>query len=172
VLALLAVARPARTVRLLAAALAAPALLVAGASLAGMPLPALGANRFADDPHVLLGLARAFAPANLALVLNRLVMILSPGILLALIAGLARAGRPSRATLVALAAAAGAFVHVVFLHGKIRPAAQDWDLYAPAFVPLALLAGRALGRPADRCTRTWAVGVSGAILLGGLLGTR
>jgi hypothetical protein len=69
-----------------------------------------------------------------------------------------------------VAAALGACVHLFFLHGKIRPEVSDWDLYAPAAFPIALLAGRALRGGEHAPARAWCTGVSAAVLLLGVAG--
>jgi hypothetical protein len=155
---------------LLAAAALPPLALVLGAAAAGVDLPRIGLNRFADDPAVLRSPAAAFAPAALAAAANRLLLVLSPGVALALLAGAARARRPSPESWPIVAAAAGAVVHVVFLQGKIRPDVSDWDLYAPAAFPIAMLAGRALRGGEFAITRLWCTGVSVAGLVLGVLG--
>jgi hypothetical protein len=168
----LAVRRPAFATRLLAGAAAAPLLLVVACAAAGIAPPSLGFNRFGGDPAVLLSPAQALAPANLARVLDRAVLLLSPGVFLALLAALAAPRPPSRGAVPLLAAAAGGVVCFAWFHGKIRPEAQDWDLWAAAALPIALAAGRALRGPDAATTRAWATGVSAAVLLLGVLGHR
>lgn len=141
------------SVRALCGLAAIPALLVASAVALGVELPALGPDRFADDPDVWLGPSHWLDAGHLSLVVNRFVAMLSPGILVGL--AMIRGARP-----VLLAAVAGAVLHVLALHGKLEPAVLDWDLYAPAFVPFAFLAGDALAREGDRRRNAWVVGVS------------
>ncbi len=166
-------ARPPAAARLLAGVAAVPLALVAACLAAGIDPPRLGANAFADDPSVWLSPAHAFSPAHLATLANRLAVLLSPGIAVGLAAALARsgAGVPA-APRPWLAAAAGSALFLVFLHGKIRPPAYDWDLWAPVAFPWALLAGHALRHPRDAALRAWAWGVSAAVLLAGAWGNR
>jgi hypothetical protein len=163
---------PAALARLSTGAIAVPAALLIGGGAAGIAPPVLGLNRFADDPSVLMAPGAALSPAHLAVVGNRLLVLLSPGIALAGLAGLAAVRRPAPASLPLLAAAAGSLVGLLFLHGKIRPHAQDWDLFAPMAVPLALAAARALRAPGAAAARAWCAGVSAATLLLSVLSNR
>lgn len=162
--------KPHGVLELATSALVIPLALAFGCLAAGVDPPALGLNRFADDPAVLRTPAAALAPHALFGLANRLVLLLSPGIALALVAGVARAHRPSRESLPLVAAAAGALAQLVFLQGKIRPEVCDWDLFAPAAFPIAMLAGRALRGSDFFSTRLWCTGVSAAVLLLGVLG--
>jgi hypothetical protein len=146
------------------------AILLVACIGAGIVPPSIGWNRFADDPAVVLSFADAFAPRNLALVAQRMALLLSPGIALGLLAGI---GRPvSRDALPIAAASLGSLACFAFFHGKIRPEVQDWDLYAPAAFPLALLAARGLRGAEAVSTRAWCIGVSAAVLLLGVFANR
>ena len=146
-----------------------PTVLLLASILAGISPPEIGLNRFSHDEQVFLGLREAFSSTNLWRVFNRILLLTSPGILFALFLGALRGGWPRRQTLVVLASCAGALFHLAFFHAKLEPVVRDWDLFAPTYVPLAFLAGRALGRESDRTTRIWATGLSWAILLLGLI---
>jgi hypothetical protein len=150
--------------------IAFPAALFAVCTAAGIEPPAMGWNRFADDPAVFLSMTTALSPGNLATVANRLVLLLSPGILMALLIAAANLRAPAREDWPVLAASIGGLIQLIFLHGKIRPEVQDWDLYAASAFPIAMLAGRALLGPEWSVTRSWCTGCSAAVLLLGVLG--
>ena len=156
--------------RLGGGAMVVPMSMLIFAVVMGIEMPRLGLNRFAEDTAVLLGIDQAFSWNNLFSFVNRVVLIGSPGIGLALLAAATRRRDTRPGSVVLLAALGGAAVHLVFLNGKIEPVVLDWDLYAPAYVPLALIAGRCLSRADDSCTRVWATGLSAALLLIGLRG--
>ena len=174
--ALVAIALARRSVavaaRLAAGAIAIPLALLLGGAAAGIAPPALGLDRFADDPALWLTPARAFAPDAWGDLANRMTMLLSPGILLGLAVGLARLRRPAPTAWPLLAAALGSAGILVFFHGKIRPPVEDWDLWAPVAFPWALLAARAIRGAEWSTTRLWAIGASAAVLLGGAWGNR
>jgi hypothetical protein len=108
----------------------------------GAPPLELGGNRFAETEGVFLGFSEALAPRHLWDVLQNYLLTLPVGATVVLLQQLAerRQGRDRRA--VVLASAALSFlVFALFLRGTLRRR-RDWDLFAPAALPLALLAGR------------------------------
>lgn len=117
----------------------------------GAPALELGANRFGETESVFLGLGQAFSPRHLWDVLQNYLLTLPAGVAVVLLQRVRERRRegPDRGALFLASAAVSFLVFALFLHGTLRRR-RDWDLFAPASLPLALFAARRFALRLDR----------------------
>jgi hypothetical protein len=115
----------------------------------GAPPLEIGMNQYGDAP-MFLGLGDAFTARHLWHVMQNYLLTLPAGAVVVLLQRLAEK-RPSerdRVALLLVSAALSFLVFALFFHGTLRRR-RDWDLFAPASLPVALLASRLLARRLD-----------------------
>ena len=120
-------------------------------ALGALPLE-IGVNRFGEASPVFLGLSEALSARHLWDVAQNYLLTLPAGALVVLIQWRRRRGEADRrdAASVFLGVAALSFlVFSLFMHGILRRR-RDWDLFAPAALPVALLAARLLAGRLER----------------------
>ena len=128
-------------------------------ALGAAPLE-LGANRFGETEAVFLGISDASTPRHLWDVLQNYLLTLPAGSAVVLLQRLRERRQAERDhAAVFLASAALSFlVFALFLHGTLRRR-RDWDLFAPAALPLSLLASRFFARRLDAARASLGLGV-------------
>lgn len=116
----------------------------------GTPPLELGANRFGETESVFLGLGEALAPKHLWDVLQNYLLTLPAGAAVVLLQRTSqrRAGAADRRAWLLASAALSFLAFALLLHGTLRRR-RDWDLFAPASLPVALLAARWFARRLD-----------------------
>lgn len=126
----------------------------------GAPPIEIGVNRFSGTDRVFLDPASVFRAKHLWDVAQNYLLVLPAGAVVVLLQRLGEkpsAGRDRTALLLGIAALSF-LVYALFLHGTLRRR-RDWDLFAPAAVPVSLLATRFLARRLDGGRASLGLGV-------------